>query len=328
MEDPLTVLRQDLGTAIQELRLENQALRARLEAIQHPTSSRPKPALPDPEKFTGHTLKFDTWLPSIKAKLRVDHAAIGDSIAQFYYVYLNLDSSVQAMVLPQLAQAEESGVWNYNSILDQLARVHDNPNKIIEAEDKLHHLKQGSSESVAAYIAKFERVLYEARGQDWPDASKISTFRQGLSSSIRSRLAQQLNLPRTYEDFLRIVQQLASNSSYSSTPHASQPARQERHDPMDLNQIQLNTLEVLPSSPRAPSISSVQREKYRQEGRCVRCGSSDHWVENCRFHPHSPNPYRRRQTAKRIPASNQGSDDDTDVSEIWKESYKDLLNGG
>ena len=56
--------------------------------------SRPRPRLPDPEKFTGSTYKFDTWLPSIKAKLRVDGIAIGDSVAQFYYVYLNLKSSI------------------------------------------------------------------------------------------------------------------------------------------------------------------------------------------------------------------------------------------
>jgi hypothetical protein len=72
--------------------------------------------------------KYDTWLPSIKAKLRVDGKAIGDPVAQFYYVYLNLDSHVQIMVLLQLGQAEESNAWDYTTILDQLTRVYDNPN--------------------------------------------------------------------------------------------------------------------------------------------------------------------------------------------------------
>jgi len=66
-------------------------------------STKTKSSLPDPEKFNGQVHKFDTWLPSIKAKLRVDGEAIGDPTAQFYYVYLNLDSHVQAMVLPQLS---------------------------------------------------------------------------------------------------------------------------------------------------------------------------------------------------------------------------------
>lgn len=125
---------------------------------------------------------------------------------------LNLESHIQAMVLPQLYQAEESQVWNYITILDQLTRVYDNPNKVQEAEDKLLAIKQGT-DSIPAYVAKFERVLYEARGQDWPDVNKISTFRNGLNSVIRNRLAQQLNPPRKYPDFVRVVQQLAGRTS-------------------------------------------------------------------------------------------------------------------
>ncbi|OJD26808.1 hypothetical protein ACJ73_01810 [Blastomyces percursus] len=221
-------------------------------------------------------------------------------------LYLNLDSSVQAMVLPQ---AEEAGTWDYNSILDQLR-----------------------------LIAKFERVLYEARAQDWLDTTKIS-FRQGLSYSIRNRLSQQLNLPRTYEDFLKVVQQLSSNSTSSTSQHPNQTSR---NDPMDLNAIQINAIRSdsrladlaaleAPNS-KAPSISSAQRDKLRSEGRCVRCGSSDHWIDNCPFLPYrspsaksnKPIPHRR-QMAFRIPASQQGSDleDNSD----WEKTYEDLLNG-
>jgi hypothetical protein len=94
------------------------------------TCSRPKPALPEPEKFNGSAHRFDTWLPLIRAKIRVDGSAIGDAIAQFYYVFLNPESYVQAMVLPQLSQAEDLETWEYNTILAQLSRVYDNPSKV------------------------------------------------------------------------------------------------------------------------------------------------------------------------------------------------------
>jgi hypothetical protein len=124
-------------------------------------NTRPKASLPDPDKFTGQAHKFDTWLPAIRAKLQVDGDAIGDATAQFYYVYLNLDSYVQAMVLPQLSL--DSSTPDFNTILAQLARVYDNPNKVQDAEDKLYALKQGT-DTLHAYVAKFERILYEARG--------------------------------------------------------------------------------------------------------------------------------------------------------------------
>jgi hypothetical protein len=62
--------------------------------LQTRASAKPKASLPNPEKFNGQAHKFDTWLPSIKAKLQVDGTAIGDAVAQFYYVYLNLESHV------------------------------------------------------------------------------------------------------------------------------------------------------------------------------------------------------------------------------------------
>ena len=140
----------------------------------------------------------------MKAKLYIDGEAIGNDLAQFYYVYMNLDSSVQAMVIPQLSRAEEAKQWDYNTILDQLSQVYDNPNKIQEAEDKLLSIRQ-DNDLLPIYIAKFERLLYEACGQDWPDVNKISTFRKGLSPTLQNCLTQQLNLPCTYPEFIRVV---------------------------------------------------------------------------------------------------------------------------
>jgi hypothetical protein len=221
-----------------ELRRQRDEITFLRSILSSRASAKPKTSLPDPEKFNGQAYRFDTWLPLIKAKLQVDGIAISDATAQFYYVYLNLESHVQAMVLPQLSQADETS-HDYHTILDQLTRVYDNPNKVQEAEDKLYALKQGT-DSLPVYMAKFERVLYEARGQDWPDVNKISTFRNGLNSTLRNRLAQQLNLPLKYSDFVRIIQQLASRSP-SSVPHPqSSSSNNNGHhhsEPMDLNAI-------------------------------------------------------------------------------------------
>ncbi|KAJ5145489.1 uncharacterized protein N7515_000053 [Penicillium bovifimosum] len=143
-----------LRAQIQSLRDDLQRVQIQTEQIQHRSSSsskRPKPSLPDPEKFTG-----------------------------------------------------------------AIPRVYDNPNKVQEAEDRLLSVRQGGDESLAAYIAKFERLLYEARGQHWPDVTKISAFRKGLQATMRNRLTQQLNLPRTYPEFLKIARELLSLSLASA----------------------------------------------------------------------------------------------------------------
>lgn len=83
------------------------ALESQVAMLEQRLLGRPKARLPDPEKFTG-AARYDTWLPLIKAKLRIDADAIGNDEAQFFYLYGNLDSKIQAMVLPQLLQAERT----------------------------------------------------------------------------------------------------------------------------------------------------------------------------------------------------------------------------
>ena len=88
---------QSLRARIDELEQMNQANRARVHNRAHTTSTspcRPKPSLPDLEKFNGRTYKFNTWLPAIRAKLHIDGPAIGNSTAQFYYVYGNLENNI------------------------------------------------------------------------------------------------------------------------------------------------------------------------------------------------------------------------------------------
>ena len=92
-------------------------------------------------------------------------------------------------VLPQLTRAGKIQEWDYMTILNQLTGVYDNPNKVQEAEDKLLTIKQGT-DTVPVYIAKFERVLYEARGQNWPDVNNISTFRNRLVPHSETALLQ------------------------------------------------------------------------------------------------------------------------------------------
>ena len=75
---------QSLRARIDELEQINQADRARVHDRAHTTNTsprRPKPNLPDPEKFHGKTYKFDTWFPAIRAKLRINGPAIGNSTA-------------------------------------------------------------------------------------------------------------------------------------------------------------------------------------------------------------------------------------------------------
>jgi hypothetical protein len=246
--------------------LEQEILRLRAAAAASASTSaaapisRPRARLLDPVKFDGKQHRFRVWLPEIKAKLRVDDESIGDATAKFFYVYGCLDPTVQAMVLPQLAIAEQRKSWDYNTILEQLSRVYDNPNKVFEAEEALHAVKQGD-QPLSAYIAKFERLLFEAKGQDWPDANKIIAFRSGLSFSLRKNLSTQLALPTDYPGYLSVVQQLNrrlftsfSSSGFAAAGHAGHAAAHATYasDKMDLSTVNCDGPRAS-RAPRAPA---------------------------------------------------------------------------
>lgn len=203
-------------------------LAALLAARQH---SRPRPILPDPEKFTGAT-RYDTWLPLIKAKLDVDGEAIGGSDkAHFWYVYGNLDTKIQALVLPLASGAQ----LNPSLIFDSLARIYEDPNKASRASDRLTQLRQGT-DSLPHFLAKFERTLFEAQALNWPDSAKISTLRAGLNDHLKRKLEVQLVVPAKYDDFIRALHQLSGHVKSTSFAPAAAAASQD-HNKMEIGAI-------------------------------------------------------------------------------------------
>ena len=289
-------LRAEFEVALHSLQNETAILKDRVATLEATAQASPRPRqqLPEPAKFDGKAHHFRVWLPAIKAKIRVDGQAIGSEIACFYYVYNNLEALVQAMVLPQLAGAELQEIWYYHTVLSQLSRVYENPNQRQEAEDTLHRLRQNDKEPIASYVAKFERLLYEAEAQDWPDTVKISTLRTGLSQPTRKALSTQLSVPTSYTGFLRVIQQLSRRQLTYANDQDSQ-----QYDKMDMSAITIGGINA------AQSASATQRHQWRDSGRCVRCGSQSHWVANC-----PQQPTIQSQSAKQLytPSSYAGSD--------------------
>jgi hypothetical protein len=59
--------------------------------------------------------------------------------------------------------------------LSTLTRIYANPHKIREAKDRLNRLTQGT-DSLSTYIAKYERLVGEARAGHYPEDAKIEAF--------------------------------------------------------------------------------------------------------------------------------------------------------
>ena len=147
---------------------------------------RPKRQLPDPPKFDGTQLHYDTWLAQLQLVLSVDGDAIGDAQAQFAFVYLRLESSPAALCLELLKHANLTKKFDYRQIIDQLDRHNGVENKVQRAKTKLHKLTQVGS--FHGFLISFEVTLGEAGGWNWDDERKIDTLRPCLSDYLKRKL--------------------------------------------------------------------------------------------------------------------------------------------
>jgi hypothetical protein len=216
--------------------------------------------------------------------LGVDSEAIGDSQAQFAYVYLRLDSGPAALCLELLKHANLTSMYDYHAILDQLDRHNGVENKVQRAKTKLHKLAQTGS--FHGFLISFEVTLGEAGGWNWDDERKIDTLRPCLSDYLKRKLQEHDvsgTTPSKYLEFVSLCKRYASQSTFAaptaahtSGNHSGPGPTQHRslYDPQKADKMDLSAINVIDAGSRS-STPSIDRS------RCFRCGSIDHYVSVC-----------------------------------------------
>lgn len=313
----LQALRQQFADELARRDTQIATLQETVTALQtrNPSDTkRPKRQLPDPPKFDGTQLRYDTWLAQLQLVLSVDGDAIGNAQAQFAFVYLRLESSPAALCLELLKHANLTGKFDYQLIIDQLDRHNGVENKVQRAKAKLHKLVQ--SGSFHGFLISFEVTLGEAGGWSWDDDRKIDTLRPCLSDYLKRKLQEHDvsgTTPDKYLEFVSLCKCYASQPTSTAivqgNTSGSAPNRQlydHKADHMDLTVI--NTIDCnMPSSPHH-SRSSSQSSSSIDRSRCYRCGAIDHYVSICPIQPKSETPPApilqgqpgRKQTATRL----------------------------
>ncbi|KAA8644629.1 uncharacterized protein ATNIH1004_008835 [Aspergillus tanneri] len=268
--NPLLLLVQQLQQELQNQRLdiqnqrnEIQQLRADLDAsrtdvhqlrTQLLSVQTPRSRLPDPPRFNGKPYTLRTWLPSIKAKLRSDQLVGADA---FDYVWDRLEQSQQASVLHLRQSAEENQLWDPE-----------------EAIQRFTSIQQRDDESLIAYLARFERLSYEA------NKTRIILF----------------DLP--YNEYIELVQS-TDRRTRPSPKSAPKPALTPNTDPMDTDPVRVNSVKINPNPVHVGSVrvaraaspvlsdsshesTTSDRRRFRLANNlCLYCGSNDHWIADC-----------------------------------------------
>jgi cell pole-organizing protein PopZ len=291
---------------------------------------RPRPKLPDVEKFTGKRSEWRTWKIKMEEKLERDQLAIGDRMDRFAYINARLDDTPAKMVSAYVERVRKTSSQDPDHFMAYLHSIYGNTNTKEHAVNKLNTMSQGK-EAFATFLPKFETTLADAGGGEWTDEVKINTLKRALSQEMRKSFIYMPALPTEYSAFIDTLQTLASRlaafdrefrkPTAPTTPKPPLPSTDEMDWQPSTNKVQASgqssankvqsPTDGQGEQKRAQWVSKDTLEKRRSNNLCLRCGGKGHFIGNCRLLPAKP-PQQGQTKAK---VTNVKEDDDVAVIE-------------
>ena len=257
--------------------------------------------LPHPEPFDGKDKSlFEPWKTSVVAKVKIEGHLIGDHVAQFYYVHSRLRDKALQMASPYINQCVSLLTYDPHDLIRYLSTIYDDPNRAERALRTLHSLQQSEKAVFAHFLPVFEKSLSEAGGLQWPDNVKINHLYNALSKGLKRTLIP-VQLPSTYFDYVRRVQELAAryesldkpSSNSTNSNHRGQDKAAVEEDSMDWEPVTAQSAALEKANKalkgkRAKWVSQDEIQKRKKEGRCMRCGRRECRIPKCPLSPAKP----------------------------------------
>ena len=95
-------------------------------------------------------------------------------------MYSRLAPGPKRTLLPYGKRAQESNAYAVDAFVAHVQGTCEDPNKVKKAGQRLTRIRQGRR-SIAAYIPEFERNIFEARADQWPDDARIALLVSSLN---------------------------------------------------------------------------------------------------------------------------------------------------
>lgn len=231
-----------------------------------------RPTLPHVGEFGGDRRGYSVWRAQLVAKLLVDGVALGGAVAHYHYIYTRLKPPTQLLVKtfyesqPKESQTPEHFLW-------YLDLKFTDPNEKLRARDRLWTTRQGPKESCAAFLVRFETILYESGlGELSGNGSSTITW---LKGAINERLAEAMIHQPPTEDYHVYKNQLFYvSSSLEGLKYRQRGGMgaytQSATAPVDSDAMDLRAGKTFPKDAARPD----KRE-------CYNCHKTGHIRRNC-----------------------------------------------
>ena len=267
-----------------------------------------------PNKFDGEDRgAHPAFTGCLKVKFLVDSEAIGGETEKVWYGYGFLIGKSAERVFPWLASAEDrQQPLLVTDFFFQLDAVFEDPQSTQKALKWINKKKQGS-QPFRDFLQGFEQKLLKAGGWGFSDSVRKGYLRAAMSRKIERELVaieepasctEFVNQLRRTSDNLENLDQLGSKRGTWAKPY--EPVTTQGGDMEWGPSAQVSSGSTLNRSQErtlsAKRVAKEGLEQRRANHECLRCGSSDRFVSQCRRGP-AKKPVQSKTTAAIEPVS-------------------------
>jgi hypothetical protein len=269
---------------------------------------RPRPRLPDPPTFKGSRGDWPVWRMAIENKLLVDSEAIGDDRACLLYVYSRLEGNASKNTVAFMQHRRQDG--SPHDLILYLDNIYGDPNLKKRATQRLREMKQGTKQSFAKFLPKFEKEFADSGAMTWPEDAKISILTGSLNLTMRTALAYR-DAPGTFADLILLLRRIDTDFDLLATevkrqtsgdegwPNRSRSPAADQMDWTPTTKANRTRSSEEGRSRRAKWVEKDEMDRRREEGLCFRCGRENCQVSTCPLLP-AIKPDAKVRTVKAI----------------------------
>ncbi|WP_423778729.1 hypothetical protein [Escherichia coli] len=205
-------------------------------------------------------------------------------------------------ILPWIERYQGSATFTPMHLVSHLDHMFVDPARQEKARRKVYTMRQGKR-PLAEFLAEFNQVLMEAGGHTWDDSAKKGALQMALNTKLLEYLIG-TDTPDTYEAYCALLRR--TDDRVKETQSVAQARRKGGYylgavEPVPLGpalEPEADAMDVDATSPRQPAqrakwVSEATRQARRENGQCIRCGDSGHFISRCPYLPP-----RRPQTLK------------------------------
>ena len=174
-------------------------------------SRKPRHSLSHPDKYDGENrAAYPTFKGHLRAKLRIDAAAIGGEVEQVWYGFGRLAGKAADRIFPWLSRADQSPeALRVDDFFNQLDAAFLDPQSVQRALEWVNTQKQEAT-PFRDFLQEFEQKLLEAGGWAFSDGVRKGYLKAAINMRIKSELVAQAE-PNLYSEYVNLLQRTSDN---------------------------------------------------------------------------------------------------------------------